>query len=83
VLERPDVVTRVTDESVSIPGMSDEGWSGGNNFSEAMWSDMEEIIKFRSLSYSTFAESSEVEDNLRQDKSRNPHSEEDETAADN
>ncbi|MDP6666805.1 MAG: mandelate racemase/muconate lactonizing enzyme family protein [Dehalococcoidia bacterium] len=53
VLERPDCETRVTDESVAIPGMNDEGWAGGDNFSEKMWADMEEIREFRSLGSSS------------------------------
>jgi hypothetical protein len=32
--------------------MNDEGWTGGDNFSEKMWSEMEEIMEFRSLGYS-------------------------------
>ena len=52
VFERPDCETRVTDESVAIPGMNDEGWAGGDNFSEKMWSEMEEIMEFRFLGYS-------------------------------
>ena len=52
VLERSDCETRVTDESVAIPGMNDEGWTGRENFSDGMWAEMEEIMKFRSLGYS-------------------------------
>lgn len=52
VLERSDCETRVTDESVAIPGMNDEGWTGRENFSDGMWTEMEEIMKFRSLGYS-------------------------------
>jgi hypothetical protein len=42
----------VTDESVAIPGMNDEGWTGREYFSDGMWTEMEEIMKFRSLGYS-------------------------------
>jgi galactonate dehydratase len=49
VFDRPDVAIRVTDESTSIPGMNDEGWADRGDFSEEMWSEMEEIRKFRSL----------------------------------
>ena len=52
VLERSDCETRVTDESVAIPGMNDEGWTGREYFSDGMWTEMEEIMKFRSLGYS-------------------------------
>ena len=52
VLERSDCETRVTDESVAIPGMNDEGWTGRENFSDGMLAEMEEIMKFRSLGYS-------------------------------
>ena len=52
VLERSDCETRVTDESVAIPGMNDEGWTGRENFSDGMGAEMEEIMKFRSLGYS-------------------------------
>ena len=52
VLERSDCETRVTDESMAIPGMNDEGWTGRENFSDGMWAEMEEIMKFRSLGYS-------------------------------
>jgi len=31
-----------------IPGMNDEGWAGGANFSNEMWTEMEEIMDFRS-----------------------------------
>ncbi|HJP28064.1 MAG TPA: mandelate racemase/muconate lactonizing enzyme family protein, partial [Dehalococcoidia bacterium] len=47
---RPDVELRFSDESVMIPGMNDEGWTGGDNFSGAMWSEMETIADFRSPS---------------------------------
>jgi len=48
VFERSDIETRVTDESVAIPGMNDEGWADSAGFSEKMWSEMEEIREFRS-----------------------------------
>ena len=56
VFDRPDVETRVTGVDAMIPGMSDEGWDGvglydpklsTDNFSTAMWSDMENIFEFR------------------------------------
>jgi L-alanine-DL-glutamate epimerase-like enolase superfamily enzyme len=56
VFDRPDVETRVTGVDAMIPGMSDEGWAGvglydpklsTDNFSTAMWSDMENIFEFR------------------------------------
>ena len=56
VFDRPDVETRVTGVDAMIPGMSDEGWVGvglydpnisTDNFSAAMWSDMENIFEFR------------------------------------
>jgi len=50
VFGRPDVELRFSDESVMIPGMNDEGWTGGDNFSGAMWSEMETIADFRSPS---------------------------------
>jgi hypothetical protein len=48
VFERPDVELRVSDESIMISGMNDEGWAGGANFSNEMWTEMEEIMDFRS-----------------------------------
>jgi hypothetical protein len=48
VFERPDVMIRVSDESVMIMGMNDEGWDRADNFSNEMWGEMEEIIDFRS-----------------------------------
>ena len=47
VFDRPDVELRFSDESVMIPGMNDEGWTGGDNFSGPMWTEMEEIMDFR------------------------------------
>ena len=47
VLERLDVQLRVSDESVMIDGMNDEGWEGGPVFPESMWKEMKEITGFR------------------------------------
>jgi L-alanine-DL-glutamate epimerase-like enolase superfamily enzyme len=49
VRERKDVILRVTDESKAIPGMHDEGWQGGDNFSPEMWAEMEDIWRFRKM----------------------------------
>lgn len=50
VFDRVDCMIRVTTEDAQVPGMNDEGWSGGDNFSDEMWREMEEIQTFRSPS---------------------------------
>jgi hypothetical protein len=47
VFDRPDVQLRVSDESIMIAGMNDEGWEGGPVFPEKMWAEMEDIADFR------------------------------------
>jgi L-alanine-DL-glutamate epimerase-like enolase superfamily enzyme len=47
VFDRPDVQLRVSDESVMIDGMNDEGWEGGPVFPGKMWKEMEGITDFR------------------------------------
>ncbi|MEK9676323.1 MAG: mandelate racemase/muconate lactonizing enzyme family protein [Chloroflexota bacterium] len=50
VFDRSDCIIRVTTEDAQVRGMNDEGWSGGDNFSDDMWREMEEIATFRSPS---------------------------------
>lgn len=49
VFERRDVSTRVTDESVAIPGMNDEGWGSHDNFTPEMSAEMDDIWRFRKM----------------------------------
>ncbi len=49
VFERQDVSTRVTDQSVEKPGMSDEGWGDSEGFSPEMSAEMEDIWRFRKM----------------------------------